>query len=207
MAWADTIRTVPASGAAVQQLTEVIRSPSVRAYLARFTDSFAGEYIDDGVPGGPTWVVRFTTDITDRQRELGTLLPPGTSVDVTAATHTWRELERLMDAINSERAALLSAGVQLNRIGPDPRTNSVSVGVAGNRDRATTELAARFPGAPITVDLAQPAQPVPAPATSSAWMIAAVVAGSVASVVLAWLAFVYLRPSSLRRRHLVSDRE
>jgi hypothetical protein len=109
---------------------------------ARGYSDFAGAYLDQEQGGIPVFM--FTEHVVGRAEELATRLPASTAYRIEGANRTYRQLEAVLDDIESDWSSLKRQGVDVVTAGIRTDENLVFIGVNGLATYATDELRSRF---------------------------------------------------------------
>jgi hypothetical protein len=118
-------------------------------YLVAHRDEYAGEWIDQQRDGLVT--VLFTGHVPDHARALAGLFPFSGHLEVRAAASRYDQLVDWSGRVSRDLNHLRTLGVAVVRVGPDVRTNAITVAVSGNVAEAERRLQATYPSYPIEV--------------------------------------------------------
>jgi hypothetical protein len=116
--------------------------PLLEKYAAEHPDEYAGLMIDQDAGG--ILVILFTDHIEEHGAAIAQLVRPGSKVEVRRAGMSERDLEALMNRINSESDLLQNAGVFVLVISTDELSGKLVVEVSTQRGDAQPLLAARY---------------------------------------------------------------
>lgn len=121
--------------------------------VAEMLPGFAGHWIDQ--PAGGVIKVALVDASRAARAALEPVVPAGASLEIVPARHDLSTLAELQGEVWLQADALHAEGHQVVLIYVDLPTNTVRVGVTGDRDAALAALQARY-GEAISVENAQP---------------------------------------------------
>jgi hypothetical protein len=120
---------------------------SVMGYASRHAAEYAGLVIDQ--PAGTIVTAYFTDNVETHRQALLSLFPYPGHLRVALATYTWDYLNQLTQDVAAALPSLRARGVEVASVGPDPRTNSVVVGLIADLGAAQAKVKALFPAEPL----------------------------------------------------------
>jgi hypothetical protein len=116
--------------------------------LTRYPGTFAGAYLDNA--GAVTAnvalkvVVAFTADAESHRKELESILPADSMLELRSAAYSHEKLDSVARAIRESQAWYESMGIEVYVVGVDDARNKVLVGISSHNEEAAAALAARF---------------------------------------------------------------